>query len=467
MENKKKFCARPFEAIHLDPNGNVRVCSWTDATIGNLLENTADEIWHSEKAEMVRELIKNQSFEFCRSVSCPCIENSELEWLDDAEFAKRCTVSEMPKHVNAAYDFMCNHSCPSCRSEVFKPDKEYLEKTEEVSKKAVVLLNNADSFSTDGNGDLFASTSVIRMLQETNPKNPECRVTLETNGVLFTPENWEKIKHLAKHHLTVVVTPNSYEKDTYKYLSGGHDNVKKLKENLLFMKYLREKGDLNHLSISIVVQDRNFRELPSFIEKSIDEYGADDVIVKPLYKWFCLSEEDYWFKDVLNPLHPYHADYLEMMKNPIISHPKVYLWGGRNLHEAKKHPAYKYEKQMEIIGKYCDVDKAKGKINSYLKDIIKTQESDEKVYFYGDNYLSKFFLSQIDNESKKSVQIMARDLSGVNEDNGVKRFREYVPQSGDLIIVTEEYNLSFVKRDLKLINFKGVVITLAEVLEKL
>ena len=122
---------------------------------------------------------------------------------------------------------------------------------------------------------------------------------------------------------------------------------------------------------------------------------------------------------------------------------------------------------MEIIGKYCDVDKAKGKINSYLKDIIKTQESDEKVYFYGDNYLSKFFLSQIDNESKKSVQIMARDLSGVNEDNGVKRFREYVPQSGDLIIVTEEYNLSFVKRDLKLINFKGVVITLAEVLEKL
>ena len=155
------------------------------------------------------------------------------------------------------------------------------------------------------------------------------------------------------------------------------------------------------------------------------------------------------------------------MKNSIISHPKVYLWGGRNLHEAKKHPAFKYEKQMEIIGKYSDIDKAKEKLNSYLQETIKKQTDNGKIYFYGDNYLSKFFLSQIDGESKKNVQIMARDLSGVNDEKSVKQFREYAPQSSDLIIVTEDYNIGFVKRDLKLLGYEGLTITINELLSKM
>ncbi len=464
MKNIKKFCARPFEAIHLDPGGNVRVCSWTDATIGNVLDESIEEIWKGEKAEKVRQSIIDQSFVFCRSTSCPCLENNELEVLDDSRFTSKCKVSEHPKHVNAAYDFRCNHSCPSCREKLFRPDAEYREKTDKIAVVATELINNAESFSTCGNGDLFASESVMRMLKEIRPCD-DCKITLETNGVLFTPENWEKISHLSKYHLTVVITPNSYDKETYKYLSGGHDNLERLINNLKYIKRLRENNEINHVSISIVVQDRNFRELPSFIKRSIDEFGADDVIVKPLYKWFCLSEEDYWFKDVLNPLHPYHADYLEMMKDPIIENPKVYLWGARNLHLAVKHPAYRYKNLLDIIEKYCGVEDVNQKYNRVISNYLHKSDS-KRLFLYGDNAISKFFYSQLDRENKGHIVIMARDLRKT-ADRSIEEFADYKPLKGDVIVVTEEYNIKYIQRDLSLKEFEGDLITINSVFEEL
>lgn len=53
------------------PDGRVRICGWTDGTIGNLIEQDLDEIWKGEKAEIQRDAIRNGSFAFCRKTSCP------------------------------------------------------------------------------------------------------------------------------------------------------------------------------------------------------------------------------------------------------------------------------------------------------------------------------------------------------------------------------------------------------------
>ena len=37
--------------------GDVRMCGWTQYVIGNLLENSIEELWHGEKAEKFRNLI--------------------------------------------------------------------------------------------------------------------------------------------------------------------------------------------------------------------------------------------------------------------------------------------------------------------------------------------------------------------------------------------------------------------------
>ncbi len=46
---RRRFCSRPYEHVHLDPNGNVRICSWMDVGIGNLLEADLNTVWTVEQ----------------------------------------------------------------------------------------------------------------------------------------------------------------------------------------------------------------------------------------------------------------------------------------------------------------------------------------------------------------------------------------------------------------------------------
>lgn len=67
-------------------------------------------------------------------------------------------------------------------------------------------------------------------------------------------------------------------------------------------------------------------EVPEFAKRCIEDFGADQVVIKPLYHWFGLSEDLYWQKDILNPMHPYHKEYMEVLKHPIFKNEKVFFW---------------------------------------------------------------------------------------------------------------------------------------------
>ena len=49
----KKICDRGLNWFQIyDYKGNVRQCSWTkDGNIGNLYDNTVEEVYHSDKAK--------------------------------------------------------------------------------------------------------------------------------------------------------------------------------------------------------------------------------------------------------------------------------------------------------------------------------------------------------------------------------------------------------------------------------
>jgi hypothetical protein len=51
-----------------------------------------------------------------------------------------------------------------------------------------------------------------------------------------------------------------------------------------------------------------------------------------------MSDEVYWFKDVLNPLHPYHPEYLEILQDPTVRGLGVRNFGGDSTHEARPYP---------------------------------------------------------------------------------------------------------------------------------
>ena len=123
----------------------------------------------------------------------------------------------------------------------------------------------------------------------------------------------------------MTVTLNSLQREVYRYLSGGFDHRDTVLENLRFLSRLRREGKFNGLEVTMVVQECIFWEVPDYIRTftKSDEFAVDGIVMKPLYKWWKMSEETYWFKNILNPMHPYHKEYLKILADDCWKDPKV------------------------------------------------------------------------------------------------------------------------------------------------
>ncbi len=343
-----KFCKRPFEQIYVS-DSYIKTCPWTNLELGNPLEESIDKLWHNDKAEEIRESIRDGSFRFCRKEECPWCASDQLEEVPE-EVGKNYRAEETPTNMNVSYDRFCNHSCPSCRSQIFRPDEEYVERMKQMKATVLPIANRTQRLSTCGMGDCFSSPFIMEFLQELRPERPDFYLSFETNGVLADEKHWEAIRHLHKYPINFTVTPNSFERYTYRYLSGGHDTLELCKKNLKFISTLRKEGKVDSFKINMVVQESNYCQIPDFIQYCLDEYDPDIIQIKPLNRWFCLNAEGYWFKNILNPLHPYHENYLAVMNHPILQHPKVFDWTTVSHDRAeKKHPAAYDEKIVGLL----------------------------------------------------------------------------------------------------------------------
>lgn len=456
---KKRFCSRPYRFLHFDPDGSVRLCAWMDISIGNIFSEDIKTIYHGEKAKELRSSFDDGSFRFCRATSCPYLENDSLEYVDEKAYERMAVVEELPKAFNIANDFVCNHNCPSCREHIYKPDAKYLKKFEEASKIIIPLLNQAELFSACGNGDLFSSPHMLKMLSEVHPTDKNCRVGLETNGALFDKVHWAKISHFGGYRLSVTVTPNSFVETTYRYLNGGHNDYRQLMKNLVFIRQLREKEIVNHYEISIVVQERNFLELPSFVKRCLEEFHVDSIIVKPLYKWFFMSDDDYWFKDVANPLHPYHSEWQEVMRNPILDDPHVFLWGARNEHEAARHPAYWQEKMAKCLAKLVMMDDCAESIKQWME-----KNNAARLILYGENVLTAPIVKLL-KDTIPCVRVMAKypvcdEIEGVP----VVAFAKDNFIGGDAVLVLNFDKMEYIQRDFSFVGINVAVCSIETLL---
>ena len=454
---KKRFCYRPYNSIHFDPDGRARICAWTDVKVGNVCEETIEEIWHGEKAKLFRESFEDDSFRYCRVESCPFLENDSLPRVTEEEYHKLSKLPFLPTDVTIANDRTCNHSCPSCRHEICIPTPEDKERFAKESKKIVPLLNQTKSFDANGEGDVLSSPMMLDMLSQVHPENKACKISLETNGALFDEVHWKKIEHFGDYHLSVTVTPNSFVETTYRYLNGGHNDYDKLIANLYYIKSLRKCGIVNYFAISIVVQERNVFELPSFIERCINDFEVDKVVVKPLYNWFNMGDDSYWFKDVANPLHPYHKEWLEIMNQPIMNHEKVFLWGAKNLHETAKHPAYRYEDLLKAVAKIIDTPDIGERINKFL-----AEQKKRRIIVYGETMITasvvKLLKGLTDIKCIMALAPCRKEIAGVK----VKPFCTDDIDAEDCVVVLNTDKIKQIRRDFDFNGYEDCLYTLDE-----
>lgn len=282
-------------------------------------------------AKKHRKYIKNWGggdYSKCNVDSCPYLASGTI----DSHLIEIDKIPEYPSTLLLGHEQVCNYHCTFCSSRPGyskAPQEVQNAGYENIYEKLKPVLPHIKTILANGNGEVFTSRHILKILSEWKPLAPaeECGASIETNGSLFDAEHWKQIENLGQYNLRVAITVTSFEDYTYKLLSGTTLPVQQVIDNLHFVKSLREKGIINHLQIATVVQERNFWQMPDFVRRCIDEFGADSVRLRPYQPHASNDAARIWFTEVRNPSHPYHEEYMKVIQDPIFKHPKVSDWG--------------------------------------------------------------------------------------------------------------------------------------------
>lgn len=402
-----KICKQALYVQIIDGIGTVRACGWAGYyVLGNLRDQTMTEVFNSEAAKRFRKTLIDQTYDYCNEENCPYMANDILE----DQLIEIDEIPEYPQKISLAYDRRCNYHCTCCVSRCDdRMDPVVQSRIENEIRKALPYVK---TFSANGLGEFFVSESMIKLVSEWNPDNIEnAEFTLETNGSLFTPKNWEKIKNIGRAKLNVSVTVHSFDEAAYQYLSGTKIKIDTIIENLKFIKKLREEGQIDYLEIATVMQERNFRTLPEYIDRCLNEFGADQVRVRRFLPEKAMNENIEWFFDIRNPLHPYHQEYLEVMKDPVFNDPRVFKWTGNHLSNRGEIPAEANYRVMRALFLTDDIGR---KLADYFND-----HGYGEIILYAITDIAKALLKVLKNQKIKIDYIYDRNTK-LDEWNGLE-----------------------------------------------
>lgn len=450
----RKICERLLNFVQIvDYKGTVRLCGWlNDNIIGSISDQSMKEIYHSEHANELREKLMNGDYSLCNVDACPYLAMKDI----DNHMIELDEISEYPEALYLAFENVCNYNCMSCNVHdiMLKNKAEDLEKGyDKIEKELEKVLPHVKTLGANGCGELFVSDRILKLLSEWRPLAPaeEISVRLETNGALFDEKHWKQIENLGKYHLKVAITVMSFDEHTYQLLSGTKLPISQVEDNLRFVKRLREQGIVNYFEIATVVQERNFRTVPEFARRCVEEFKADYVRLRPYMPWGSQEPEIEWFMDIRNPKHPYYSEYKEMKKDPIFNHPRVHDWsGGLDSINISSFP-YKtsYLKEQILSNVIANSDEIIERLRPWVNG--------KRPAVYGLGIVGKILVKELEGKGMSPIFILDKYKScNVYENIKVYNLEEVKEVDKDSpIIITPLLNVEEIEKELELLDYTG------------
>ena len=108
-----KLCERTIDFVQItNADGTVRLCSWLNdgGIIGQLSNNSLEEIYHSKEAETIRKMHAVGNHSNCNINTCPYVANGTVS-------EHEVEIDDIPKYPRAlylAYENICNYRCVMC-----------------------------------------------------------------------------------------------------------------------------------------------------------------------------------------------------------------------------------------------------------------------------------------------------------------------------------------------------------------
>jgi len=330
-----RLCTKPFVKLDVLENSTHQCCaSWLTTSAGNLQTTPWEQVWNGVDAQAVRASMLDGSFRHCNKRTCPSIQSDDLPtreslradsfWREIIE-AGRTAMPRGPETVNLAYDRTCNLSCPSCRTERFAADEATRLRFDEMQDRAILpLLKHAKTVFVTGSGDPFASKNFRRLMHQLTEKEfPQLKFVIMTNGMLFTPAQWEAFPTLHNRVEILRISVDAATGPTHELLRRGARWPVML-ENMTFAGDLRAAGLIDDYELVFTVQSENYREVGDAVDLA-HEVGANGVYFGRMTNWGTFSEAEYRSKAVFLPEHPEHRAFVEKMQDPRLRDPMVLL----------------------------------------------------------------------------------------------------------------------------------------------
>jgi len=342
-----RFCRKPWTFVEVHGDGNVYNCcpSWITKPLGNILEQSWEEVWNGKISQEYRQSMIDSTFKNCIEKNCSLLLSDDLpkgspifekDNLDILWRKFKLVDSTGPLVVNFCYDRSCNLSCPSCRGGlVMNSPKSYEWNNIEKIHKIVMdeIIKDAYRLYITGTGDPFASPFFKSFLQEFDKsKYPNIgAIHLHTNGILWTKSMWESMKNVHPLVKSVEISIDASTKETYEKVRRNGD-WDMLMDNLDYINTL----DLTTVTLSFVVQNINYKEIFDF-EKLKDKLNNIKNVRTHYHKivqWGHMFDGDFekdavWKKDHKNydEFKKVWNDFLKIMDKEFTTHT---LWGLEN-----------------------------------------------------------------------------------------------------------------------------------------
>ena len=323
MRKEEFLCTVPFGYSEVFKDRHYLCCpGWLPESVYKTGNMKTD--FFSTKSNSIRESIVDGSYKYCSSTQCPHLSNIEQGKQIDNRFIpktedniQRLRDNTIFKNINLCFDESCNYKCPTCRLDFINfKGKDIVTVEEKLLQVENELAPTLTKMTLTGGGDPFFSNSFRKFLLRFEPsKFPLLQnIHILTNGSLWTKSLWNKLHKIHRYVKTAEISIDAATQDTYENKTRLGGVWSKLLDNLQFITTI---NTVKTFTFSFVTQDTNFREMDKFVDlfETFDSLKGKKykVFFNHVTNWGTFNEEEYKQKDISNPDHKDHREFLDML----------------------------------------------------------------------------------------------------------------------------------------------------------
>lgn len=307
---EQRFCIKPYEFFEIGSYGNCYLCCrhYNDSyCIGNILEQSFQDVWNGEKATKFRQAIVDGTYKYCDTNICLMNTGKRID----------SPLADYPKEVSLCYDNTCVQQCVYCRDEAQIMSKEEQEKWDALIEPMFIpMLQNAELVTVNVAGEVFISNHSKKLIKRVAEVYPNIKFAIITNGILCSEENLIKLGIADKITDIRISIPSCIRKTYNKIVRNG--NFDSVIRNLEFVSKLKKEGKINAFSVNCVLSSWNYKDLIPLAEYT-KELGAflHLLIAKDMGQGtkFLKQIDKY---TITNPTHPEYNNFINVMNAPIV-----------------------------------------------------------------------------------------------------------------------------------------------------